>query len=85
LKSNFGYISDAPKSNEIIGGVSIYPSDDPRHLHQVSPTSRDLVDLFCKKHDSDSYHDKLMCALARRLTAIEGGVTEQNLNMLNLL
>lgn len=66
--------------------VSIYPIDDKSTgLKEVDITSRQLIDIFVKKHDSSTFNDALLRSLARRLTAKTGGETAQNIRLLYLI
>ena len=82
-KTSFKYYGDPTPQNS---NVAVYPIDDYcRGHHDVALLSREIVDLFIKQHNTDSFQDVLLRGLARRLTAITGGDTIQNINMLELL
>lgn len=82
---------DSSSRNQIIGEVAIYPIDDyknpndPKTPKEVQFCSRQIVDQFIKEHKTMSLEDALFRALARRLTALTGGKTLQNIEMLRML
>lgn len=80
-----GYnIADRVPDSVIIGGVAIYPADDAGHIVRTSRISRDIVDRYCDTLHGEDLLSALIRALARRLTAITGGETAQNINMLEM-
>jgi hypothetical protein len=78
--------SDGIPANQIIGAIAVYPADDTGDHHEVSRTSRDIVDRFIKTYcRGQSLKASLYAALARRMTAPTGGETLQNIDMLYML